>query len=186
MDLWKPWAKDVWAVKAYKIKFSKATEFFRIFSIWGASNQSVLFLRLASNQGRSNTLPFHAGYLGANTRTPGLDPTTRSIPICCVDCYYSKTHSSHNMISRKNFNSVVGETHTLSYYTADSLWICTEDDENGCTYYSELLGIYFSMTYSPVKVWSSCQSTDNQSLYDSLPQHWWSTCIPSSVICVQW
>ena len=53
------------------IKFSMATEFFSIFSIWRASDQSMLSLKLASTTADQTAYPFRSGFEVQITILPG-------------------------------------------------------------------------------------------------------------------
>ena len=71
-------ATKVWNICVYyNAKFSMATEFYHVMSF---KSINIVF-ETGKYHSWPNTLPFRVGYWGANTRTPGSDPSTRSSPI---------------------------------------------------------------------------------------------------------
>ena len=72
----------VWNICVYyNAKFSMATEFYHVMSF---KSINIVF-ETGKYHSWPNTLPFRVGYWGANTRTPGSDPSTRSSPILISD-----------------------------------------------------------------------------------------------------
>ena len=72
----------------YQIKFSMAIEFLSVFTTSQASNRLIIVFEVGKYHCWPNTLPFRIGYWGANTCSPGLDPSTHSSPTLHSSLYH--------------------------------------------------------------------------------------------------